>query len=778
MQTVPAFLRAHRDRILRTWEDLVRGEVRRVELSGLALRDSIPAFLDDLSEWLATGAPPGGQRLGARSLQHVLDRLDQGLDLGQMLREYRLLREAILREILAAEEAQQGQAGSSGDGDREARVIELARLNAGLDVAISGAMEQFIAERDRRAADERERASTTLRETEERLRSFLTASADVVYRMSPDWGEMRYLAGKEFLPDTDRPSRTWLDRYVLQEDQPRVLAAIQEAVRERRPFDLEHLVRRVDGTAGWIHSRAVPRYDERGELVEWVGTASDITARKEAEQTLLTSEERYRRLVEQVSDGIFVADPETRYTDVNPAACEMLGRSREELLESTFLDVLAPEEHARLPRTIAAFADGKVHRDEWRFRRKDGSIFVGELDGRRFPDGRFLGIVRDVTERRQAEEALRRSEERLREGDRRKTDFLAVLSHELRNPLAPIRNSIHLLERAEPGSEPFVRARKIIERQTDHLARLVDDLLDVVRITRGRIELHRERVDLRELVHQAADGARPLFAQAGVELRVEPALDPLWLDADPTRIAQLVGNLLHNAQKFTPPGGGVTVSLSSASGQVHLRVRDTGVGMVPGREQEMFEAFAQGEQGLARTKGGLGLGLSLVKLFAEMHGGRVAARSEGPGRGTEFVVTLPLAASQAPRAGAGERPAAAARRVLVIEDNADAAQSLADVLALDGHVVEVASRGNEGVALAREHHPDVILCDIGLPDMDGYEVARQVRASAGLEQVRLVALTGYAQPEDREHARQAGFDAHLAKPPSPEGLARALTPGG
>lgn len=220
----------------------------------------------------------------------------------------------------------------------------------------------------------------------------------------------------------------------------------------------------------------------------------------------------------------------------------------------------------------------------------------------------------------------------------------------------------------------------------------------------------------------------------------------------------------------------MTVSLDSGSGRASLRVRDTGVGMEPGREHEMFEAFAQGAQGLARTQGGLGLGLSLVKLFVELHGGSVSATSDGKGRGTEFVVSLPLATTEASQTPSGAGREAPSRRVLVIEDNADGAQTLADVLALDGHVVQVAHSGGEGVAMAREYRPEVILCDIGLPDVDGYEVARRVRAIAGLEHVRLVALTGYAQPEDRDRAKDSGFDAQLAKPPDPEVLARALGP--
>ncbi len=293
-ETVPAFLREHRDRIVRKWESLVLAEGRRVELAGLGLRDTIPAFLDELAGWLRTGAPPGSQELGASSLQHVLHRLDQGLELGQVLDEYRLLREAILSSVLEAEQREQARAGPGGEDERKKRVVELARLNAGLDVAISGAIVQFVAERDRRAAKERERNQLALRASEERLRALVQASSDAVYRMDPDWSEMRHLVGRDFIADTLDPSRSWLQTYIPPDDQPNVQAHIDEAIQAKSVFELEHRVLRVDGTFGWTLSRAVPLLDASGEIVEWFGTASDITQRKRAEEALQETERRLR----------------------------------------------------------------------------------------------------------------------------------------------------------------------------------------------------------------------------------------------------------------------------------------------------------------------------------------------------------------------------------------------------------------------------------------------------------------------------------------------------
>ncbi|GEJ58892.1 hybrid sensor histidine kinase/response regulator [Anaeromyxobacter diazotrophicus] len=370
--------------------------------------------------------------------------------------------------------------------------------------------------------------------------------------------------------------------------------------------------------------------------------------------------------------------------------------------------------------------------------------------------------------------ARKAMEEELREADRRKTEFLAVLSHELRNPLAPIRNGVYVLEHAAPGSEQARRAQQVIGRQTGHLARLVDDLLDVTRISRGKIDLRREPLDLREVVRATVEDQRALYARGGIALHLEEGADAVRVEADRTRLAQVLGNLLNNALKFTPAGGAVAVRLEVQDGRAVLRVQDDGQGIDPAHVERMFEPFAQADHGLARTLGGLGLGLALVKSLVELHGGAVRARSEGPGQGAEFVVSLPLAAgggpASAPAAGAGARR----RLVLVIDDNADAGQTLADLLELEGHAVHLACDGRSGVALARELRPDVVLCDIGLPDLDGYEVARTLRREEALRSTRLVALTGYAQPEDRARAAEAGFDAHLAKPPRLEALAKLL----
>jgi PAS domain S-box-containing protein len=401
--------------------------------------------------------------------------------------------------------------------------------------------------------------------------------------------------------------------------------------------------------------------------------------------------------------------------------------------------------------------------------------FAGMLSGASYSN---LKLARAVTERESLMASLRQSKEQLEETDRRKDEFLAVLSHELRNPLAPIRNSLYLLDRAQQGEAQAARARAVLDRQVKHLSRLVDDLLDVTRISHGKISLNRERIDLREVVRRSCDDNRSAFEDHAVEMHLDLPFGSVWVDADATRVAQAVGNLVQNAAKFTPPGGRVTVAVSCRDGRAEIAVRDTGVGIDPGELERIFQPFAQADQGLARTHGGLGLGLALVKNLVELHGGSVEARSDGLGLGAEFVVRVPLAAAAA--AEPDEHVAgveASSQVILVIEDNDDAGQTLADVLELHGHRVRVARDGRSGVELARALRPDVVLCDIGLPDLDGYQVARAIREDHTLGSTRLIAMSGYALPEDRARARAAGFEAHLAKPCDLEELVRLLTDG-
>jgi CheY-like chemotaxis protein len=391
---------------------------------------------------------------------------------------------------------------------------------------------------------------------------------------------------------------------------------------------------------------------------------------------------------------------------------------------------------------------------------------------------RCAGYLSVAIAKARADEALRGAHARLVEADGRKNEFLAMLSHELRNPLAPIRNSVYILERAQPGGEQATRAREVIDRQAHQLTKLTDDLLDVTRISRGKIRLQRERIELNRIVRGTAEDLREVFRRNGIELKVSVIREPLFVEGDPTRIAQMVGNLLQNASKFTERGGHASLTLElDENGEAVIQVRDDGVGIQRELLPALFEPFVQGDRTLDRSRGGLGLGLALVKGLADLHGGEVSVVSEGPGKGALFTVRLPLETPAKRRLGlvrSADRSTTRSRRVLIIEDNVDAAETLKIALELCDHLVEVAYTGPEGIERSRAWQPELVICDIGLPGMDGYAVARAIRANPALRSIPLVALTGYAGPDDVERALAAGFDLHLAKPPDLVSLEKVL----
>jgi CheY-like chemotaxis protein len=352
----------------------------------------------------------------------------------------------------------------------------------------------------------------------------------------------------------------------------------------------------------------------------------------------------------------------------------------------------------------------------------------------------------------------------LEAADRQKDEFLAMLAHELRNPLAPIRNAGELLARAMPADQRAQRAAAIVKRQVSHLTRLVDDLLDVSRITRGQIELRRVRVSLTEILSQALETVEPLFREKQHRVSVTSSLDPLFVDADPARLVQCVGNVLANAAKYTDTQGEIRIESHARTGQAVLTVTDNGAGIPGELLPHVFDLFVQGQRTLDRSQGGLGIGLSVVRRLVEMHGGEVSAGSSGPGTGAVFTLRLPLISQPvSSRQNAGDATVTP-RRILVVDDNQDAAESLAMLLALDRHEVVSVGTPREALERCRSFRPEIVLLDIGLPDMDGYEVARRIRAQPELAGVRLIALTGYGQYEDKQRARKAGFDDHLVKP--------------
>jgi PAS domain S-box-containing protein len=389
---------------------------------------------------------------------------------------------------------------------------------------------------------------------------------------------------------------------------------------------------------------------------------------------------------------------------------------------------------------------------------------AGEVTG-------LSGLSFDMTERKRMEEALRQS-------DRRKDEFLAMLAHELRNPLAPIRNSAELMLRTLPSDAPVRRAVEIINRQVRQMTRMVDDLLDVSRITHGRIEIECQPVDLATVIDSALEAAGPALQERRHRLTVElpGAQRALAVLGDAARLEQCVVNLLSNAAKYTDPGGDIRLALLRDGGQAVIRVQDSGAGIAADILPDVFDLFVQSARTLDRAQGGLGIGLSVVRRLVEMHGGRVSVSSAGMGEGATFEIRLPLTTLAGPAIAAHPLAGPPSRRVLLIDDNQDAAESLALMLSADGHEVQIGFSADDALTMAVAWRPDVLLLDIGLPRMDGYEVARRLRADPLAAPMRLVALTGYGRPEDLQRSAQAGFDGHLVKPVAMDALAQAIQP--
>jgi len=648
----------------------------------------------------------------------------------------------------------------------------------------------------------------------------------------------------------------------------------------------ETRLRRKDGSLVDVEaSSALVELDGQPALFH---SFRDISERKRDEQILRESEERFRLLVEQSVDGILVHNAQGRYVDANPAACRMLGYSREEILSLAVADMVEEDEIPRIAPDVDRFANGQLLPSHYRCRRKDGSIFIGEVTSSLLPDGRFLGILRDITERKEAEEALlqsqeeqqiildntpamiwykdtqnrilrvnasaakslglqreaiegkstaafypddadhyhrddlivaqtglprlgieepyrlpsgetrwirtdkiplkgdsgqvtrilvmsiditerKRAEEALQEADRRKDEFLATLAHELRNPLTPISAGIRTL-RLGGKPEAVDRILDVMEGQMCHMVRLIDDLLDLSRITFGKIELRKAPVELADVVGHAVESSRPAIDQAGHEFHVYFPAGPIMVEGDLTRLAQAISNLLNNAAKFTSPGGRIILTVEREGREALVRVRDNGIGIPSEMLGRLFDIFIQWDRSQEKSQAGLGIGLSLVKRLVELHGGAVEAHSEGLGKGSEFVIRLPALEAPAhevavPITGheTADRPPAK-RRILIADDNPNVLIGMKFWLEAMGYEVLTAGDGLEAVEAAASFRPEVMLLDIGMPGLNGYDVCRRIRTEPWGRRILIIAVTGWGQDRDKELSREAGFDRHLVKP--------------
>ncbi|MFT3857316.1 MAG: PAS domain-containing protein [Aquabacterium sp.] len=632
-------------------------------------------------------------------------------------------------------------------------------------------------------------AESAVRHSEERFRAAISAvgvlwTNDAQGRMT---GEQ---PGWEALTGQTRQAYEgygWADAVHPEDAQPTV-DAWKAAVAEGRPFHFEHRVRTREGTWRRYTIRAVPLKDCEGRIREWVGVHIDMTDAARAAE----ANAKFRALFDQGSSFAGIMALDGTLIEANHLSLTFCGFQREDVIGKPFWACgwwnRSPELMAMVREGVAEAATGRTFRRETPYFLADGSIrhvdliISPVLD----PQGRVIYIAptgTDITDKKHNEQALQRLADELAEVDQRKTRFLATLAHELRNPLAPLRNGLHIMQVARNDGMAVEKAREMMCRQLSHMVRLIDDLLDVARIAGGKLDLQKQTIALRDIVASAVETSQPLIEASQHVLSVQMADAPIWLDADPARLAQVISNLLNNAARYTPRGGRITLKAellppnAQSDAQAVITVSDNGIGIPKEAQTLIFDMFTQVQRKQPMGEGGLGIGLSLVKQLVALHGGQVEVASEGHGRGSTMTVRLPaLRPALAPRtqhreaadaqqhAHASTRPL---KQVLIVDDNVDAAESLSLMIGLLGHDTVVAHSGSHALQQALQRPPDIAFLDIGLPDMDGYEVARRLRAEPALRHVTLVALTGWGTEQDQRKAHDMGFDTHVTKPAEP-----------
>jgi len=628
---------------------------------------------------------------------------------------------------------------------------------------------------------ERKRIEQALHERTERYELVLAGAQSAIWdwdvpgrrvHFSAQWKALRGFADDE----VGDGEEVW-SAGIHPEDAARVMAAVQAHLLGKTPvFAEEYRIRCKDGSQKWISDRGIAQRDASGRVIRMAGSESDITERKQIEQALRDSQADLNRAQSVGQTGSWRLNIQRNEFHWSDESYRIHGIPQgTPLTYESFLSIVHPDDREYVERMWMGALRGAPYDIEHRLV-VDGVVkWVRERAELEFDEqGRLLGgfgTAQDITGLKQAEQALI-------EADQRKDEFLAMLAHELRNPLTPIRNAAHVLGRLET-QEPRVQwAQQIIERQVGHLTRLVDDLLDVSRIVRGKVALKMERVELAAVVNQALDMARPLIDAKGHRVAVQLPGQAVYLEGDPVRLAQVLLNLLDNAAKYTSNGGLIQVEASVAGPVIEIKVRDNGIGIPADLLPQVFDLFQQGERTLDRSQGGLGIGLTLVKRLVEMHGGLLEASSAGEGLGSEFTIWLPALTDPSTTAGQEVReanPATDHCRVLVVDDDPAVTDSMTVLLQIEGHEVRSAASGEAALELARSFRPQLVLLDIGLQDMDGYAVARQLRAQqAAGEKICLVAVTGYGHEAARARSEDAGFDRHLVKPVDPEILCELL----
>jgi PAS domain S-box-containing protein len=640
------------------------------------------------------------------------------------------------------------------------------------DGSVSGILAQGIDLTDRK------RAEAAVRQRDERLQLFLGNATDyAIIITDPEGRVLEWKGGAEQITGWREDEMLGAMADVLFTPEDRAAGAPQDEMRkavEAGRAEDKRWHSRKDGSRFFADGVMSSLRGAEGELRGFGKVLRDVTERKRAEEALA----RDALLLANVRDSVVVTDLEGVVTYWNEGATRLFGWSAEEMIGRPYADRYPEPVRSAIAQEIRSRAGGADWSGEYEDYRKDGSRVwidarvsrVSDLEGR--PVG-ILGLAHDITDRKRAEEALK-------EADRRKDEFLAILAHELRNPLAPLRNGLQVMRLASADAIGVAQARDMMERQLGHMVRLIDDLLDISRISRNKMDLRRHRVTLADVVSNSVESAGPLIEATGHRLTVSLPPEPVFIDVDLTRLAQVLSNLLTNSAKYTERGGHIWLTAERRGDEVVISVRDTGIGIPADELPRIFGMFSQVDRSIERASGGLGIGLALVKALVEMHGGTVTAESEGIGKGSNFTVRLPLMAAvyetgpESPATQIGQ-DVGIARRFLVVDDNEDSARSMARVLKLLGNQVRTAHDGFEAVEAADEFRPEIILMDLGMPGLNGYEATRRIRDLPWGRSVTIVALSGWGQDGDRLLSSEAGCDGHLVKPVYLPDLQKLLT---
>lgn len=611
-------------------------------------------------------------------------------------------------------------------------------------------------------------AQTALRESEQRFRQLADQSPVLVW--VTDTAGMCTFLSRSWYDFTGQTEETglgigWLDA-LHPDDVARTLEICDAAKSAQKELRVEYRLRRKDGEFRWIFDAASPRFSETGEFLGYIGSLIDVTEEKERDEAVRRNARIYRAIGESIDYGIWICDRDGRNTYASDALLHLLGITQEECTSFGWTQFLHSDDQEE---TIEA----------WKRAVATGQQF-DKLHRLLGVDGKFHPVLaRGVPVRDQAGEIvawsginldvsrLKDVENELRDADRRKDEFLATLAHELRNPLAPIRSGLDVMWLSRNDPEVVEKMRAMMEGQVAQMTRLVDDLLDLSRITRDALQLRTLIVDLRDVIKSSLETAEPIVSENAHELIVDIPNEPVVVEADPVRLAQAISNLLNNAAKYTVPGGCIRLIVEPSGDQVVVTVRDNGIGIPEAMLESVFDMFSQVDHSDHRGSGGLGIGLTLVRRLIEMHGGTVTAESGGTGQGSDFVVRLPLSKSTLSGSeppSESETRASRRAKILVVDDNRDAATVLGVMLESLGHDVRTVFDGAHAIELASSFEPEIVLLDIGMPGLDGYETASRMRKAPWGADAVLIALTGWGQNEDKRRSRDAGFDRHLVKP--------------